>query len=249
MGLTGRGCGALHTPGCSPFERWCSHGWWSWASAGHPGAGALWVPACSTWQGPLALFCPLGTRVGAVTPPVGGMHSALPSLPGDGGIESGRPKGGTFQGAQQRAEPANSDGMRPEELRGPVSPGQSWCLLSQAASGLGRLPDLSGGPSRKLGTGLSSVEATGAPQESSGGIETGCQRASDSRVECGSSSGSQRPGHRLGGRVVSLRPGVACRAGMRRQGEGAGCHGSGVPTLSMQMREQQTGAPPRPGCS
>ena len=188
---------------------------------------------------------PTGHQSVCCHPAVGGRHSAPPSLPGAGGMESGRPKGGAFQGAQQRAEPANSDGMRSEELRGQVSPGQSWRLLSQAASGLGRLPGLSGGPARKLGTGLSSVEVTGAPQESSGGIETGCQRASDSRVECGSSSGSQRPGHWLGGRVVSLRPGVARRAGLRRQGEGAGCHGSGVPTLSMPICEQQTGAPPR----
>ena len=99
---------------------------------------------------------PTGHQSVCCHPAVGGRHSAPPSLPGAGGMESGRPKGGAFQGAQQRAEPANSDGMRSEELRGQVSPGQSWRLLSQAASGLGRLPGLSGGPARKVGTGLSS---------------------------------------------------------------------------------------------
>lgn len=74
-----------------------------------------------------------------------------------------------------------------KELRGSVSPHQGWHLLSQAASGLGRLPGLSGGPACKLGTELTFVEATVAPQKSREGIKTGCQRASCSRVECGSS--------------------------------------------------------------
>lgn len=132
------------------------------------GAGAVWVPACSTRQGPRSVL-PAGHQSVCCHPrPWAGITRHRPACPVMVGW-SGRAKGGAFQGAQQRAEPASSDGMRPEELRGSVSPGQSWRLLSQAASGLGRLPGLSGGPARKLGTGLSSVEATGAPQESSGG--------------------------------------------------------------------------------
>ena len=44
--------------------------------------------------------------------------------------------------------------------------------------------------------------------------------------------------------MASLRPGIARRAGLRRQGVGAGCQGAGVPTLSMQVCQHQTGAPP-----
>ena len=93
-------------------------------------------------------------------------------------------------------------------------------MLSQAASGPGRLPGLSGGPARKLGTELSFVEATGAPQKAVGGSRLGVREPPTLGCNVAQAGGSQRPGHRLGGRVASLRPGVARSAGLRRQGEG-----------------------------
>ena len=104
-------------------------------------------------------------------------------------------------------------------------------MLSQAASGPGRLPGLSGGAACKLGTELSFVEATGAPQKAMGGSRLGVREPPTREWNVAQAGGSQRPGHRLGGRVASLRPGVARRAGLRRQGEGAGCQGSGVPPV------------------
>ena len=115
-------------------------------------------------------------------------------------------------------------------------------MLSQAASGPGRLPGLSGGPARKLGTELSFVEATGAPQKAVGGSRLGVREPPTPGCNVAQAGGSQRPGHRLGGRVASLRPGVARSAGLRRQGEGVppnvdACLPLGVRVCSIQSPE------------